>query len=1023
VPALLAGLAVLGLAGAGVREILRSTGGGALVTHGPFLVPRSLIFEGLPSATARPKFSLSQFVIRNSPFEILSGFFTGPALAQPWTRQALGFFKADITGSEIITTVAGTGTAGFNGDNQAATSAQLNFPRGVAVDASGSLFIADNGNHRVRKVAAGTNIITTVAGTGTFGFNGDNQAATSAQLTNPFGLAVDASGNLFIADSGNARIRKVAAGTGIITTVAGTGTAGFNGDNQAATSALLNTPTGLALDPSGNLFIADRFNHRIRKVAAGTGIITTVAGTGTDGFGGDGGPAGSAQLNNPVGLALDPSGNLFIGDSFNHRIRRVAAGTGIITTVAGTGTGGFGGDGGPAGSARLANPFGPAVDASGSLFIADEANRRVRKVAAGTGIITTVAGTGAAGFAGDGGPATSAQLNPPAGVALDPSGNLFIADTINQRIRKVQAGTGPTPTPAPTPTATPAPTPTPTPTPTPSPTPTPTPTPTPVPTPTPRPTPTLIPTPTPLASPTPSPTPLASPTPSATPTPVVTPTPRVDRPSPPADLRAGVNREDCSVTITWSPNPAGEAVTGYRLFVGTSPERFNVFDGLEVGNVTQFRSGPNQPGTALVITVSAVNAAGEGPRAPVLSVPITAQACPPPVDKPTLLTPPSGASFFLVGAPTIRFTWTPVPGAASYLLEYTGPNRTFANPNAAGPDPVHGLGGAGGALGPVTATSLEITLNPIAPPGTYQLRVIGFDGLRLVGRSSDAVAFTLVPPLPSFVRPIDPRLADPRLRTTGILPFALDSRNPLTNQTVEEDLRPALADLTGGAVTAVRQDPATAVVQATGAPGVAFSFLPIGIIAGGGLTRQQAAPRLVLDEEAGTGTLITATGQRVVIMGAPPDLRAFIDLLRPQGATGVEVRPGQFLASLTTPGSSLSLRLSFALNPITGPPAFTRNPDGTATVVFGTGQGQTAVPVFADIPAFLGAVREMPGATNVRGTLDGLVTATLDGTPRRARPAFEVTPGSGAKRFLVEPDGGLAFDFGDGRRQRLTILP
>jgi hypothetical protein len=166
----------------------------------------------------------------------------------------------------------------------------------------------------------------------------------------------------------------------------------------------------------------------------------------------------------------------------------------------------------------------------------------------------------------------------------------------------------------------------------------------------------------------------------------------------------------------------------------------------------------------------------------------------------------------------------------------------------------------------------------------------------------------------------------------------------------------------------------------------------------------------------------------VVIMGAPPDLRAFIDLLRPQGATGVEVRPGQFLASLTTPGNSLSLRLDFALTARPGPPAFQRKPDGTATVVFGTGQGETAVPVFADIPAVLEALRapELPGLRGdpqARATLDGLVTATITGRPVRARPAFEVTPGSGAKRFLVEPDGGLAFDFGDGRRQRFTILP
>jgi hypothetical protein len=197
------------------------------------------------------------------------------------------------------------------------------------------------------------------------------------------------------------------------------------------------------------------------------------------------------------------------------------------------------------------------------------------------------------------------------------------------------------------------------------------------------------------------------------------------------------------------------------------------------------------------------------------------------------------------------------------------------------------------------------------------------------------------------------------------------------------------------------------------------------------LARQQAAPGLIIDEEAGTGTLVTATGQRVVIMGGPPDLPAFIDLLRPQGATGVEVRPGQFLASLTTPGNSLSLRLDFALTARPGPPAFQRNPDGTATVVFGTGQGQMAVPVFAGIPAVLGAIRQdrLPGFPDIAGdpraagSLDGLVTGRVLGQVMRLRPAFEVTPGSGAKRFLVEPDGGLAFDFGDGRRQRFTLVP
>jgi hypothetical protein len=251
------------------------------------------------------------------------------------------------------------------------------------------------------------------------------------------------------------------------------------------------------------------------------------------------------------------------------------------------------------------------------------------------------------------------------------------------------------------------------------------------------------------------------------------------------------------------------------------------------------------------------------------------------------------------------------------------------------------------------------------------------------------------------------------------MPSAVEARAVLTH----EDLRPALAALTQGAVTTIRQDPATAVVQATG-PDIALSFLPIGIVTAGGLTRQQLAPGLLLDEESGTGTLVTPTGQRVVIMGAPADLRAFLDVLRPEGATGMEIRPGQFLVGLSRPGVSLSLRLDFALTARAGPAAFQRNPDGTAAVVYGTGQGQTAFPVFADFPALLAAVRELPGASNVRGTLDGIVTAALDGTPRRARPSFEVTSSpAGPKRFLVEPDGGLAFDFGDGRRQRFTIIP
>ncbi len=315
----------------------------------------------------------------------------------------------------LITTVAGTGVAGFSGDGGPATSAQLNlgsFP-GVTVDGSGNLFIADQWNHRIRKVSAATGIITTVAGTGTPGFGGDGGPATSAQLYNPGGVAVDPSGNLFIADYNNNRIRKVAAGTAIITTVAGSEpppppplppppargcrppfcpryfiirtATGFPGDGGPATSAQLYAPTDLALDAAGDLFIADYFNHRIGKVDAVTGIISTVAGTGgggtlEGGFSGDGGPATSALLNFPSSVAFDASGNLFIADSFNRRIRKVAAGTGLIETVAGTGTNGFSGDGGPATSAQLYLPDRVVVDAGGNLFIADQVNNRIRKV-------------------------------------------------------------------------------------------------------------------------------------------------------------------------------------------------------------------------------------------------------------------------------------------------------------------------------------------------------------------------------------------------------------------------------------------------------------------------------------------------------------------------------------------------------------------------------------------------------------------------------------------------------------------
>ena len=346
-----------------------------------------------------------------------------------------GLCMGIIPDDGVITTVAGNGAYGFSGDGGQATSAQLMAPYNVAVDASGNLYIADSHTSRIRKVGV-DGVITTVAGNGVAGFSGDGGQATSAQLwIGIAGMAVDASGNLYIADDGNSRIRKVGV-DGVITTAAGNGVYGFSGDGGQATSAQLKSPYGVAVDASGNLYIADHFNDRIRKVGA-DGVITTVAGNGDvgNGFNGDGGQATSAQLRGPWGVAVDASGNLYITETLFHRIRKVRA-DGVITTVAGNGASGFSGDGGQATSAQLSEPLGVAVDASGNLYFADTNNHRIRKVRA-DGVITTVAGNGAYGFSGDGGQATSAQLSVTHGVAVDASGNLYIADTDNQRIRKI----------------------------------------------------------------------------------------------------------------------------------------------------------------------------------------------------------------------------------------------------------------------------------------------------------------------------------------------------------------------------------------------------------------------------------------------------------------------------------------------------------------------------------------------------------------------------------------------------------
>ncbi len=310
-----------------------------------------------------------------------------------------------------ITTVAGNGMRGFSGDGGPATDAQLSLPWGVAVDDAGHLFIADYGNGRVRKVSP-DEIMTTVAGGGMFGFAGDGGPATRSQLSAIAGVAVDSSGNLFIADRGNSRVRKVSP-EGIITTVAGDGTFGFAGDGGPATSGQLAGPEALAVDTAGNLFIADYGNRRIRKVSV-AGIISTIVS-----------PA------HPMALAVDQAGNVFFGED-RSVIRRITT-RGAITTVAGNGMRGFSGDGGLATEAQL-DVLGIAVDNAGNLFIADYGNSRVRRVSP-DGIITTVAGSSTPGYFGDGGPGIDAQLDSPARIAVDSAGDVYVADYRNDAIR------------------------------------------------------------------------------------------------------------------------------------------------------------------------------------------------------------------------------------------------------------------------------------------------------------------------------------------------------------------------------------------------------------------------------------------------------------------------------------------------------------------------------------------------------------------------------------------------------------
>lgn len=342
---------------------------------------------------------------------------------------------------QTITTIAGNGTGGYNSDGIAATSSELYGPQGLALDASGNIYIADLANNRIRKIDVTTGLISTIAGTGTAAYNGDGILATTAEISQPSALTFDQSGDLYFTDRANNRIRKITMSTGIISTIAGTGANGYNGDGIAATAAELSYPNDVSFDVAGNLFIADWTNHRVRRVDKTSGIITTVVGTGTGGYNGDGIAATAAQINAPCGIIFDTTGNMYVTEYGGYRVRKISAATGLISTIAGTGAGGYNGDGIAATAATLYGPAYIRFDNAGNMFIGDAINQRVREISATTGLISTIAGTGTAGYNGDGISASTAELYDPFCIYFDKINCcLYIADYENARIRKITGG-------------------------------------------------------------------------------------------------------------------------------------------------------------------------------------------------------------------------------------------------------------------------------------------------------------------------------------------------------------------------------------------------------------------------------------------------------------------------------------------------------------------------------------------------------------------------------------------------------
>jgi sugar lactone lactonase YvrE len=373
----------------------------------------------------------SKLATKNISWILLTLTLSGSSLS-PCLFFSLSTIHYPLSTIYLITTIAGDGTSGYSGDGTLATTAQLNKPWGLVLDSNNNLYVADSQNHCIRKIDT-QGIITTVAGNGNSGYSGDGGPATAAKLNQPAGVALDHLGNLYIADTHNQVLRKVTP-KGVITTIAGNNTPGYRGDGGPAGIAQFHQPTQLAIDEADNLYIADTNNHVIRKIDS-HGIITTVAGNNTPGYSGDHGPAIAAQLQQPQDVSLDQQGNLYIADSNNHLIRKIDL-SGNITTVAGNNTQGYSGDGKIATAAQLDWPASVAIARSGNLYLSDTHNYRIRQVNT-TGHITTVTGNGTLGYSGNKEVATVAQVSQVFKVIVDNTGNLYISDTNNHRLRKL----------------------------------------------------------------------------------------------------------------------------------------------------------------------------------------------------------------------------------------------------------------------------------------------------------------------------------------------------------------------------------------------------------------------------------------------------------------------------------------------------------------------------------------------------------------------------------------------------------